>query len=84
VALKLGHFGEQINKYLESFGMWSCSGGEGQLDRSCGNKEALLRVKEARNILHRIKRRKANWNGYILGKNCLLKHGIEGKIEGRI
>jgi hypothetical protein len=35
-------------------------------------------------ILHTIKRRKANWIGHILGRNCLLKHVIEGKLEGRI
>ena len=48
------------------------------------NKEVLHRVKEERNILHTIKRRKANWTGHILRTNCLLKHAIEGKIEGRI
>ena len=35
----------------------------------------------ARNILQTIKRRKANWIGHILRRNCLLKHVIEGKIE---
>jgi ribosomal 50S subunit-associated protein YjgA (DUF615 family) len=38
-------------------------------------------VKEERNIVHTIKRRKANWIGHILRRNCLLKHVIEGKIE---
>jgi hypothetical protein len=47
------------------------------------NEEVLHGVKEARNILHTIKRRKANWIGHILRRNCLLKHVIEGKIEGR-
>jgi hypothetical protein len=42
------------------------------------------RVKEERNIVHTIKRRKANWFGYILRRNCLLKQVIEGKLEGRI
>jgi hypothetical protein len=41
-------------------------------------------VKEERNILHTIKRRKANWIGHILRRNCLLKHVIEGTLEGRI
>src|SRR5579875_3725115 len=41
-------------------------------------------VKEERNIVHTIKRRKANWIGHILRRNCLLKHVIEGKLEGRI
>jgi hypothetical protein len=43
--------------------------------------EVLHRVKEERNILHTIKRRKANWIGHILRRNCLLK---QGKLEGRI
>jgi hypothetical protein len=48
------------------------------------NEEVLHRVKEERNILHTIKRRKANWIGHILCRNCLLKHVIERKVEGRI
>jgi hypothetical protein len=48
------------------------------------NEEVLHRVKEERNILHTIKRRKANWISHILRRNCLLKHVIEGKLEGRI
>jgi hypothetical protein len=46
--------------------------------------EVLHRVKKERNIIHAIKRRKANWIGHILRRNCLLKHMIEGKLEGRI
>ena len=41
-------------------------------------------VKEERNIIHTIKRRKANWIGHILHRNCPLKHVIEGKTEGRV
>ena len=48
------------------------------------NEELLLRVKEQRNILHTIKRRKAVWIGHILRRNCLLKRVIEGKIEGSL
>jgi hypothetical protein len=48
------------------------------------NEEVLHRVKEERNILHTIKRRKANWIGHILRRNCLLKQVIEGKLEGKI
>ena len=35
------------------------------------------------NILHTMKRRKANRIGHILRSKCLLKHGVEGKIKGR-
>ena len=34
-----------------------------------------------RNILRTITRRKAKWIGYMLRRNCLLKHIIEWKIE---
>jgi hypothetical protein len=72
-------------KYLESFQMWclrrmetiSCT------DR-VRNEEVLHRVKEERNIIHTITTRKANWIGHILHRNCLLKHVIEGTLEGRI
>jgi len=30
------------------------------------------------------RRGKANWIGHILGRNCLLEHDIEGKIEVRM
>jgi len=48
------------------------------------NEEVLLRVKDQRNILHEINKRKANWIGHILHRNCLLQWVIEGKIRGRI
>jgi len=46
------------------------------------NEDVLLRVKEQRNILREIRKRKANWIGHILRKNCLLQRVIEGKIKG--
>jgi hypothetical protein len=43
------------------------------------NEEVFHRVKDERNILHTVKSRIGhNWR-----RNCLLKHVIEGKIEGR-
>jgi hypothetical protein len=45
------------------------------------NENVLLRVKEQRNILHEIRKRKANWIGHILHRNCLLQQVIEGKIQ---
>jgi len=45
------------------------------------NEEVLLRVNEQRNILHEMSKRKANWIGHILRRNCLLKQVIEGKIK---
>jgi len=50
------------------------------------NEEILLRVKEQRNILHKIRKQKANWIGHIriMRRNCLLQRVIEGKIQGGI
>jgi hypothetical protein len=45
------------------------------------NEEVLQGAKEERKILHTVKRRKANWIGHILRRNCLLKHVIEGTIK---
>jgi hypothetical protein len=72
-------------KYLESFEMWCWRRMEkiSWTDR-VRNEEVLHGVKEERNIVHTIKRRKANWIGHILRRNCLLKQVIEGEIEGRI
>jgi hypothetical protein len=48
------------------------------------NEEVLLRVNEQRNILHEIRKRKPNWIGHILRRNCLLQRVIGGKIKGGI
>jgi hypothetical protein len=48
------------------------------------NEDVLLRVKEQRNILHEIRKRKANWIGHILRRNCLLQRVTKGKIQGGI
>jgi hypothetical protein len=44
------------------------------------NEEVLHRAKGDRNVLNTINRKKANWIGHIMRRNCLLKHLIEGKL----
>ena len=48
------------------------------------NEEVLLRVNEQRNIVHEIRKWRANWIGHILRRSCLLKQVIEGKIKGEM
>jgi hypothetical protein len=72
-----------VQKYLESFEMW-CWRRMEKISWTERNEEVLHRVKEERNIVHTIQRKKANWIGHILRRNCLLKHVIEGKLEGRV
>ena len=58
-------------KHLESFEMWCWRRVEkiSWIDH-VRNEEVLLRVKEQRNIIHEIRKRKANWIGHILRRNC--------------
>jgi hypothetical protein len=70
-----------VQKHLESFEMWCWRRMEISWTNHVRN-EILLRVKEQRTILHEIRKRKANWIGYILRRNCLLRQVIEGKIKG--
>ena len=39
--------------------------------------EVSQRVKEERNVLHTVKRRKANWIGHIWRRNCPLNTLME-------
>jgi len=48
------------------------------------NEDVLLRVSEQRNILYETRKRKTNWIGHILRRNCLLKQVIEGKIKRKM
>ena len=47
-------------------------------------KKYYLKPNEQRNILHEIRKRKANWIGHILRRNCLLKQVIERKTKGEM
>jgi len=70
------------HKRLESFEMW-CRRRMEKISWTdhVKNGEVLLRVKEQRNILHEINKRKSNWIGHILRRKCLLQRVIEGKIR---
>jgi len=72
-------------KHLESFEMCCWSGMEKIVwTDHVRNEDVLLRVKEQRNILQEIRKRKANWIGHILRRNYLLQGVTEGKIQGGI
>jgi len=72
-------------KHLESFEMWCWRRMEKiSWTDDVRNEGVLLRVKEQRNILHEISKRKANWIGHILPRKCLLQWVTEGKIKGEI
>ena len=70
-------------KYVESFGIWCWRRMEKISWNDREKNEVLQGAKEERHIPQTIKRRKTNWIGHMLRKNCLLKCVTEGKIEGR-
>ena len=47
------------------------------------NAVVLERVEEGRTMVERIKKRKRNWLGYWLRRNCLLNDALEGMINGK-
>jgi hypothetical protein len=71
-------------KYLESFEMWCWRRMEkiSWTDR-VRNEEVIHRVKGERNIVHTIKRRKANWIGHILRRNCILNQLLKERQRDR-
>jgi hypothetical protein len=72
------------HKHLESSEMWCWRRMEKiNWTHHVRNEKVLLRVNEQRNILHEISKWKANLNGHILHRNCLLQRVIEGKIRGK-
>jgi hypothetical protein len=54
------------HKYLERFEIWRCRRVEKiSWTEHVRNEEVLFTVKEQRNVLHEISKRKANWIGHI-------------------
>jgi len=73
------------HKHLESFEMWCWRRMEKiSWTDHVRKEEVILGVKEQRSILHEISKRKANFIGHILRRNCLLQRVIGGKIKGGI
>jgi hypothetical protein len=69
-------------KHLESFEMWCWRRMEKiSWTDYVRNRGVLFRAKEQRNILQEIRKRKANWIGHILRRNCLLQRIIKEKIQ---
>jgi lysozyme family protein len=74
--MKPEHFGRFIRNIWE---VLKCGAREEWTNRV--KHEVLRRIREERNILHAVKRRKANWIGHVLFRNCFLKHNVEGEIQ---
>jgi hypothetical protein len=69
-------------KHLESFEIWCWRMMEKISRTDHVRNEILLRGNEQRNILHETAKRKINWIGHIVRRNCFLELVIEVKIKG--
>ena len=54
-----------------------------KVDRQNKNAVVLERVGEGRILLELIRKRKRNWLGHWLRRNCLLKDALEGRVNGK-
>jgi len=79
-AAKTWTFRKADQKYLERFEIWCWKRLEKIRWTDHVKNEVWHRVMEEKNILRIRKRTKAKWNGNTLGRNCLLKHIIEGNM----
>ena len=69
---------------LEEFGMWIWRKMERiKWTNKIKNAVVLERVEEGRIILELIKKRKINWLGHWIRRNCLLKDALEGMVNGK-
>jgi hypothetical protein len=70
-----------LQKLCNLWNLVPLKNGENQLDWSC-EKWRSISVKDQRNILHEISKRKTKWIGHILRRNCFQQQVIKGKIKG--
>ena len=54
--------------------------GEDKWSEKVTNEQVFERIGEKRTLLNNILRRKVNWIGHILRRNCLLHDAIEGQM----
>ena len=54
---------------------------EDKMVREVTNEQVLERIGEKRTLLNNVLRRKANWIGHFLRRNCLLDDTIEGQLQ---
>lgn len=80
-SAETGTLGKADKKCLESLKM-CCSGWRRAFGPIvCKNKNYDAESREER-IIHTIERRKTNWSGYTLRRNCLVTHASKKTYKG--
>ena len=84
MAQRLGHYYRNKQKRLQAFDMcvWRRMGRVKWTDK-IKNAVVVQIVGEGRIMLELIRKRKGNWLGHWLRRNCLLKDALEGMVNGK-
>jgi phosphoribosylformylglycinamidine (FGAM) synthase PurS component len=72
MVLKVRHFRKSIRITLEVLKCGAGEDGEEYFDRLCEKLLSNTEIQRLKEYLHTIKRKKANWIGHSLRRNCLL------------
>jgi hypothetical protein len=83
MVLKPGHFGKQIRNTWEVLRSGAGTGWRWWVGPIAWKTKNITYSKWWGQEYPTYSKKKANWIGHILRKNCLLQHVIKGKIEGR-
>ena len=81
--LKLGRFGQWIRNTWKVFKYGAGGGWKRSVELIMSEMKMYCLESRSRGI-HEIRKRKANWIGHMLRRNCLLQWVTEGKIQGWI
>jgi hypothetical protein len=90
LRVRIGFYGAETwtvqiidEKHLESFEMWWWRRLEKMSWTDCVKNEVLSRVKEGKNTLHAIKRRKNSGVRHMLSRNCLVNMVLKHRQKRR-
>ena len=84
MAQKTSTLRRNDQKQLEAFEMWVWRWMESvKWTDKIKNAVVLERVGEGRIMLELIRKKKRNWRGHRLRRNCLLKDAVEGMVNGK-
>jgi len=76
---------KQDKNRLEAFEMWVWRRMEKiKWTDKIKNEVVLERVGERRKLLQAVQKRKSNWLGHVLRRQCLQRDMLEGSVEGRL
>ena len=82
-TIVIGRKPKRIDMRIKAFEIWICRRMERVKWTDKTNNVVVLERVEGRTMLELIRKRKINWLGHWLRRNCLLKDVLEGMVNGK-